>query len=137
MLLPRSWRWYTTLDWEMLSLLNAFWRLLTGFASLAWSTALESTILGWPCLIIGVLATRAKFLQLSGYYTVIKHTFTFCTRNIFDSLCGVMARFKLVKVGWLGFMAYPYLPTPPLGQDMTRSIFKQSLTGLNSEFPFS
>ena len=42
----------------------------------------------------------------------------------------------------------PYLPSPPLGQDMTlnpsaragydtRSIFKQSLTGLNSEFSFS
>ena len=34
---------------------------------------------------------------------------------------------------------YIYLPTPPLGQDMydTRSIFKQSLTGLNSDFSFS
>ena len=28
-----------------------------------------------------------------------------------------------------------YLPTPPLGQDMTQSqFFKWSLTGLNSEF---
>ena len=31
-----------------------------------------------------------------------------------------------------------YLPTPLLGQDMTQGqIFKQSLTGLNSEFSFS
>ena len=30
-----------------------------------------------------------------------------------------------------------YLPTPPLGQDMTRSVFKRSLTGFNSEFSFS
>ena len=31
-----------------------------------------------------------------------------------------------------------YLPTPPFGQDMTRcQFFKRSLTGLNSEFPFS
>ena len=31
-----------------------------------------------------------------------------------------------------------YLPTPPLGQDMTQGqIFKRSLTGLNSEFSFS
>ena len=31
-----------------------------------------------------------------------------------------------------------YLPTPPLGQDMTQGqFFKQSLTGLNSEFSFS
>ena len=29
----------------------------------------------------------------------------------------------------------PYLPTPPLGQDMTQGqIFKRSLTGSNSEF---
>ena len=29
-------------------------------------------------------------------------------------------------------------PTPPLGQDMTQDqFFKQSLTGLNSEFSFS
>ena len=33
---------------------------------------------------------------------------------------------------------YLYLPTPLLAQDMTqRSIFKRSLTGLNSEFSFS
>ena len=32
----------------------------------------------------------------------------------------------------------PYLPTPPLGQDMTQGqFFKQNLTGLNSEFSFS
>ena len=31
-----------------------------------------------------------------------------------------------------------YLPTPPLGQDMTQGqIFKRSLTSLNSEFSFS
>ena len=29
-----------------------------------------------------------------------------------------------------------HTPTPPLGQDMTQGqFFKQSLTGLNSEFP--
>ena len=32
----------------------------------------------------------------------------------------------------------PYLPTPTLGQDMTQGqFFKESLTGLNSEFSFS
>ena len=31
-----------------------------------------------------------------------------------------------------------YLPTPPLGQDMTQGqLFKRSLTGLNSEFSFT
>ena len=33
---------------------------------------------------------------------------------------------------------WSYLPTPPLGQDMTQGqFFKQSLVGLNSEFSFS
>ena len=33
---------------------------------------------------------------------------------------------------------YLYLPTPPLGQDMTQGrVFKRSLTGFNSEFSFS
>ena len=32
----------------------------------------------------------------------------------------------------------PYLPTPPLGQDMKKGqFFKRSLAGLNSEFSFS
>ena len=35
------------------------------------------------------------------------------------------------------FFHKPYLPTPPLGQDMTQGqFFKRSLTGLNSEFSF-
>ena len=33
---------------------------------------------------------------------------------------------------------YPYLPTPPLGQDITQGQFlSEVLTGLNSEFSFS
>ena len=36
------------------------------------------------------------------------------------------------------FLLLSYLPTPPLGQDMTQGqFFKWSLTGLNSEFSFS
>ena len=40
-------------------------------------------------------------------------------------------------VEWLILMAYPYLPNPSVraGYD-TRSIFKRSLTGLNSELSF-
>ena len=35
-------------------------------------------------------------------------------------------------------VTYTYLPTPPLKQDMTQDqFFKQSLSGLNSEFSFS
>ena len=41
------------------------------------------------------------------------------------------------KILFLDVLNDPSYPTPPLGQDMTRSIFKWSLTGLNSEFSFS
>ena len=38
----------------------------------------------------------------------------------------------------IGILSNPYLPNPPLGQDMTQGqFFKRSLTGLNSEFSFS
>ena len=36
----------------------------------------------WPCLGAEVLATRTKFLQRSGYFTVIMYIFTFHARNI-------------------------------------------------------
>ena len=35
-------------------------------------------------------------------------------------------------------LTLPYLPSPPLGQDMTQSqFFKRSLTGFNSEYSFT
>ena len=37
---------------------------LTGFSSMAWNTALNST---WPCPIAEVFATQAKFLEPYGY----------------------------------------------------------------------
>ena len=46
----------------------------------------------------------------------------------------------LITVVWsTSFLnGYTNLPTPKLGQDMTQGLFfKQSLTGLNSEFSFS
>ena len=51
----------------------------------------------WPCLIVKVLATWVKFLQLSDYYTMINCTFTFCITNVFGCFCGVMVQFKLIK----------------------------------------
>ena len=47
MLLPSSWK---SLDCEMLSLPDTLWELLAGFASMAWSTASESTDLDIPDL---------------------------------------------------------------------------------------
>ena len=37
----------------------------------------------WPCLIIKVLATRAKLLDPSDYWEEINCTFTFYTTNVF------------------------------------------------------
>ena len=36
----------------------------------------------WPCMIVNILATQvAKFLELSGYCTVIKYAFIFYSKN--------------------------------------------------------
>ena len=44
----------------------------------------------------------------------------------------------VLKLWGMWCIPLSYLPTPPLGQDMTQGqFFKQSLTGLNSEFSFS
>ena len=58
--------------------------------------------------------------------------------HLFDST------FSYISVHYYGMILktsnilWSYLPTPPLGQDMTQGqIFKRSLTGLNSEFSFS
>ena len=51
----------------------------------------------WPCLIVELLETSAKFLQLFGYCNVIKCSFTFFPTNVFNCFDGVMAQFLLVK----------------------------------------
>ena len=56
----------------------------TRFASTAWSTASKCTVL-------------VKFLEQSGYCTVINCTFIFCTTNIFGCFCHIMTQFDLVK----------------------------------------
>ena len=49
------------------------------------------------------------------------------THNVYEGVIWILEVFKRY-----------YLPTPPLGQDMTQGqFFKRSLTGLNSEFSFS
>ena len=44
--LLRSWRWQTMLNCEMLELPDTLQELLSRFASVAWCTALESTVFG-------------------------------------------------------------------------------------------
>ena len=68
--------------------------------------------------------------------------------EVLDSICKIFIE-RLENVDWFHGMStlvglfnaeaiISYLPTPPLGQDMTQGqFFKRSLTGLNSEFSFS
>ena len=53
----------------------------------------------WPCPIVAVLATLAKFLKRSAYCTLINCVFTFRTRSAFFFGCfnDIMTHFKLVK----------------------------------------
>ena len=95
MLLPWLWKWRTTLDCAMPNSPVNLRVLLIRYASMASeSTFFRPTR---PCLIVKVLATRAKFLESSGYCTVINYAFTFRTTNIFGSSYGVIAPFKFVE----------------------------------------
>ena len=51
----------------------------------------------WHCLIIKVLATWVKFLQPSGYCSVINCAFTFHTRNVLGYFAVIMAQFELIE----------------------------------------
>ena len=59
MLLLKFWRWWTTLDWEVLSSPDTLSELLTRFYSIVWSIDAESTVLGLP-----YLAWSLRFLLL-------------------------------------------------------------------------
>ena len=73
--------------------------LITRFASMAWSTASESTVLRfiWSCQIIEVLANREKYFEVSGDCTVIPCAFTFCTVNDFGLFSSFMVQFEIIK----------------------------------------
>ena len=77
----------TTLYCKMPSLPDTLQVLLTWFASLTRIHGFRPT---WPCLIIKVLATWVKFLEQSGYCTVINFAFTFHSTNDFSCFYGVM-----------------------------------------------
>ena len=74
MLLPRLWKWPTTLDCEMPSLSLTIHELLVGFTSVGWSTAPESIVLGlsdfsWS---LRLLQPKQNFLN-SLYYDQLLH----------------------------------------------------------------
>ena len=63
------------------------WVLLSGFTSVAWSTASECMVLSQLAIssIVNVLVIQVKFIEPSGYGTVINCTLTFHTTNVFGS----------------------------------------------------
>ena len=75
--------------------------LLTWLVSMIKSKASEFNFWGggatWPWLIVVVLPTRAEFLKLSDYSTLINYTFSFCTTYVFNCFRGVIAKFERVK----------------------------------------
>ena len=80
MILLRFWRWWTTLDCQMLSSPDILCMSLTGFASVAWSTAMESMILSIPDFI-EIFAIQTKFFEPSVFCIVINYIFF--TTNVF------------------------------------------------------
>ena len=109
--LLRSWRWWSTLDYEMLNPPDTLQVLLIGFAKVVkvmkhtglwdaeptwyssnvthqvclWkqSLGIHSFRPTWLCLIIEVLETWPNFLQPFGYCILINCTFIFHTTNMF------------------------------------------------------
>ena len=53
--------------------------------------------LAWYSLIVKVVVTCVKFLEPSGYCTVINYAFTFCATNIFGYFHCIMAQFEHIK----------------------------------------
>ena len=120
-------RWRTTLIFEMPSSPDTLRVLLTRFAEvmkvtnhtgfwddeLTWFSpsatrriylngfehglGIHSFRLTWPGLIIKVLTTRSKFLQPSGYCTVINSSVTFNIINVFVCFWDVITQFAFVK----------------------------------------
>ena len=120
---PRLWRWWTTLDW---------------YAELAWyaPSATHQIFPGcegdephWTDMPSSPDTLQVLLTRFAQVVMVMNHTGLICRARLIHSKCYSP---DLPKLWWY------YLPTPPLGQDMTQGqFFKRSLTGLNSEFSFS
>ena len=96
MLLLKTWRWWIPLECEMSSLSDTL-QVITCFYGLEHSPRIHGFRLTWPWLIVKVLVTQAKFLEPSGYNTVINCAFTFHATNVFGCFHDIMAKFELVK----------------------------------------
>ena len=73
--------------------------ILAKFASTAWGTALESTVLGLPHFTWSstFLQFKATFVTPSRYCIVINYVFTFHTTNVFGGFRGIMAQFEILE----------------------------------------
>ena len=85
MVLPKSWKWWTTLNCGMSSFPDTLRVLPAGFASDGLKHCLGIHVFRptWLCLIVEVLATWEKFLKPLSYCTVINCNFTFNQHNFF------------------------------------------------------
>ena len=96
--LSRPWRWWTTLDCEILNLLDTFstTRLIC-FYSFEHRFRIHGFRSIWPCLIVKVFVTWVKFHELSDYCTGINCVLTLHTRNIFGCFHDIIAKFEFIK----------------------------------------
>ena len=76
----------------MLSLPDTLRVQLSGLEHCLWINGYWPT---WTCMIIDILGTRAKFLELSVFCTAINCTFTFRRTIVCDYFHGVMTQFEL------------------------------------------
>ena len=99
MLLPRLWRWWTTLECKMPNSPDTLRMLITRFASIIWSTASESSFKPtWPWRL---LQPKQNFLN-----HMVNYVFIFCTTNIFGCFHTINFQIRLHHlfiwlVGWV------------------------------------
>ena len=92
MFLPRSWKWWITLDSRILNSPDTLRVLLIGFSSLAWNTVSRSTVLGE-----NDLAWSSRFLQpMPNFFNFLVTVLLPFAQQMF-LVCSVMAYLELVK----------------------------------------
>ena len=95
----RSWWWRTPLYCEMPISPDIIKVLVAGFVNYCSEIDVKIHVFRptWSCLIVQILAIRTKFLELSGYCTVINSLFTFLLTNPLCCFHSVTALYEAVK----------------------------------------
>ena len=107
----RLWQRHTTMNREFLNLPDTLHMLLAGFADMAWIIALESMVVGLPDLAWLSSFLPPKFLDPSGYSTVIKLCLLLSCNKCFWFLLCVLAQLRLIKHKFLNNNAHVSTPT--------------------------